>query len=260
MQNTDYTALIRTFNSEQTLPETLASLGRQSLPPREYVFVDSGSVDRTLDILPAGSKVHRYASGKFNYSIALNEGINLVKTKYTLVISSHTSLLNKEALRAAIEFLHRRSDVPAAYFVQKLSELIEFDIITEENFTGFNGVWNTCALYDTHLLKQRPFRPEVFSAEDQEWSKWLLSSGKYIVRVSGAGMSYNNPLRNRFRKRLNEELAVALFVKDEMLRFPYIARVIYRIIRPISNNEERLFQAALLYNLLKLNYSGRKFP
>lgn len=251
MTNIDYTALIRTFNSEKTLPATLASLARQSQPPSAYVFVDSGSIDRTLDLLPTGSTVHQYASGKFNYATSLNEGISLVDTKYTLIISSHTSIANQSGVEFALTLLDERREISAAYFVHKLSETITFDIINAENFTGFNGLWNTCALYETYLLKDRPFRPEVFSAEDQEWSKWLLySTEKTIARIAGAGMTYENPDKHLFRKRLNEHLAIALFAKEEMLALPYIFRVAYRIVRPISDPQERIFNLVLLLNLL----------
>lgn len=257
MQSVNYTALIRTFNSEKTLPDTLDSLSRQSIPPSEYVIVDSGSSDGTLGLIPAGAKVHRYTSGKFNYSRSLNEGIEFINTSYTLIISSHTSLFNRGAIAACLEYMEKIDNVSAAYFIQELSDHLKFEVITEDNFTGFNGLWNTCALYKTYLLKQRPFREDVFSAEDQEWTKWLLSSGKHVARVSGGGMLYNNLIMDRFRKRMKEELAVALFVKEEMLRFPYLLRVLYRVIRPISSNQERVFNVHLLCNLIMLNLDPR---
>lgn len=256
MKSNAYTALIRTFNSEATLPATLTSLVRQAHPPSAYVFVDSGSTDRTLSLLPPRSKIHSYGNRKFNYSTALNEGVELVDTEYVLIISSHTAVENIESLRFATELMRLRGDIVGSYFLPTLSDHLDFFLIDKANFTGFNGMWNTCALYRTSSLKQRPFRPEVFSAEDQEWSKWsLFEQGKSIARISGGGMAYNNPLKNPLRKRLNEELAVAMYVNHEMLGAKYIARVLYRVVRPVSNFKERYFNSFLLMNLVYLRLS-----
>lgn len=256
MNSNAYTALIRTFNSEATLPATLTSLVRQTHPPSEYVFVDSGSTDRTLSLLPPRSTVHPYGNRKFNYSTALNEGVELVDTEYVLVISSHTAVENTESMGFAIDLMQIETEIVGSYFLPNLSNELCFFPIDKTNFTGFNGMWNTCAMYRTSFLKQRPFRPEVFSAEDQEWSKWLLfEQGKSIARISGGGMAYNNPLKNPVRKRLNEELAVAMYVNKEMLDTKYLARVLYRIIRPISNFRERYFNSVLLVNLAYLRLS-----
>jgi GT2 family glycosyltransferase len=55
-----YSVIIRTFNSEATLPETLASLDAQTVRPERLIFVDSGSSDGTLALVPENSVVHRY--------------------------------------------------------------------------------------------------------------------------------------------------------------------------------------------------------
>lgn len=249
-----YTALIRTFNSEATLPDTLRSLERQSLPPHRYVFVDSGSTDGTLLLLPAGSTIHEYKTNQFNYSISLNLGIEYVVDEFTLILSSHTTLRGREAVEYAIDLLRSRDDIGAAYFLPEFSEDIRYSLINKHNFSGFNGVWNTCAIYKTELLKKRHFRPEVFSAEDQDWSWWLLQEeGLYIARIHGHGMSYNNPAKYPIRKRLNEELAVAIFVKPEMMKLPYVIKLILRVVRPISSIKDRVCNLLLAYRIVHRN-------
>lgn len=245
------TALIRTFNSEATLPATLRSLAAQSRPPCAYVCIDSNSTDRTLALLPQSTVIRRYSSSPFNYSDALNQGVELVETPLTLVISSHTSIENTRAIEFALQILERNPDVAAAYFTSQPSGTMTFDRINQQNFTGFNGVFNTCAIYRTAYLKARKFRTEVFAAEDQEWSSWLLEcTGRSIARITGAGMLYNNPAGHSLRKRLREETAVALYVKAQMLEVSYLARVFYRIVRPVSKLKERWFNCLLLFSLL----------
>jgi glycosyltransferase involved in cell wall biosynthesis len=255
-----YTALIRTLNSESTIASTIYSLESQTEPPNFFIIVDSGSTDGTLSLLPENSKVHHYSSKEFNFSEAINQGIPYACDPYILIISSHTAIIRKEAMAYAIRLLQSHEEIGAAYFCAEENQELTHKLIGLENFDGFNGVWNTCALFRSSLLRKRPFRPEVFSAEDQEWSKWLFESeGKFVARLSGGRVSFNNPRKNLPRKRLNEYVAVASFVRPQMLKFPYLARVIYRIIRPVSKFSERKFNIYLLINLLLRRFYGKKF-
>lgn len=259
MEPRRYSALIRTFNSRATLPATIESLSEQQWPPHRYVFVDSGSTDGTLEVVPAGSIVHRYVGEEFSYSGSLNQGVDHVDTDYVLIVSSHTVLTNPDAVAYAISLLAQNDSIGAAYFCTEDEGSLAHILIDQTNFTGFNGVWNTCAVVKTALLKKRRFRPEVFSAEDQEWSAWLFKTEhKSVARISGGGMGYRNPRKHPMRKRLNENIAVALYVKPEMLGLPYLARVIYRVFRPVSAWRERLFNARLLLSLVRCHFSQPK--
>ena len=256
----EYTALIRTFNSEKRLPHTLRSLERQTRPPSKYVFVDSGSTDSTLKRIPDRSLVHKYKSDRFNYSDSLNAGIAYIDTPYTMIISSHTSIANEMALNYALNLLSNSDDIAAAYFIQVYSSELKFTKIGTSNFSGFNGVWNTCAIYKTSLLKRRNFRTDVFSAEDQEWSGWLFKyERKYVAQIAGGGMSYNNPSFNYIKKSLAERLAVAIYVKKEMQELPYLLRLFYRVLRPVSNIDERIINAKLLCSLLCYRFKGKAY-
>lgn len=253
MSPTRYTALIRTFNSARTLPKTLASLQAQTLPPSAWVIVDSGSTDGTLGLLPEGAIVHRYVGRRFNYAEALNQGLDLVDTECVLIISSHTSLGHPGALGFALDILDRDPQVGAAYFCYERCPALQCRLIERGSFTGFNGLWNTCSMIRTSLLKQRRFRPEVFAAEDQEWSSWLLhSEGKAIARLSGAALENDNPQRFAWRKLLDEYAAVALFTNRSLLGWPHLLELAARAARPSRPLalRERLLHLALFARLL----------
>jgi glycosyltransferase involved in cell wall biosynthesis len=251
-----YSALIRTFNSEQTVGDTIRSLERQSIPPQYYVIVDSGSTDATLAQLPQNSTVIKFDGPKFNYSSAINQGVAHVRTDHVLVISSHTMLLHASALQYALEQLRGNARLGAAYFCTEDGIRPQGSEIDRRNFTGFNGVWNTSALFRTELLRRRAFRPEVFSAEDQEWSRWLLESTEFtILRISGSGFKYSNPLGYPLRKRLDEHEAIAVFTVPSMLSPAYLLRVGYRVVRPVSPLRERWFNLQLLARLARRAWS-----
>ena len=263
MNTAPYSALIRTFNSEATLARTLESLRRQTIPPYEYIFVDSGSTDNTLSNLPANSIVHRDVGTEFNFSESLNQGLHYVSTDYVLIISSHTSLLNNSAIDFALEIMNAGGGIGAAYFTHADRVPLQYRVIQRQNFNGFNGLWNTCSFIKMSYLKQRAFRPEVFSAEDQEWASWLFRERNgSIARISGAGMETSNPRHGSFKKRLNEHIAIAYYAHAQLLKWPHIARIAFRVIKPSLHTtlNERLFNFILFFRLIECHIrkpSGR---
>ena len=146
MKKVAYSMLMRTFNSERILPVTLNLLEKQTISPIEHIFVDSGSTDRTLSILPGGSKIHRYVGSEFNYSNALNQGLEYISTDYVLIISSHTSLCRFDAVEFALTLLTSDERIGAAYFDPEASGELRYELINRSNFDGFNGLWNAVPL------------------------------------------------------------------------------------------------------------------
>jgi glycosyltransferase involved in cell wall biosynthesis len=254
-----YSALIRTFNSAKTIEDTIRFLESQSIAPQQYIIVDSGSTDDTLAKVPPNSKVIRFEGAKFNYSSAINQGLAHVGTDYVLIISSHTELLHRGALEYALEQLRSNARLGAAYFCNEVASQLGGVEIDRTKFTGFNGVWNTCALFRTELLRRRAFRPEVFAAEDQEWSRWLLENTAFtILRVSGCGFKTRNPVGYPHKKRLDEHEAIALYSVPSMLLPVYLLRVCYRVVRPISSLQERWYNLQLLSRLVRRALESRR--
>jgi glycosyltransferase involved in cell wall biosynthesis len=249
-----YSSLIRTFNSENTLTATLHYLSTQTLPPHEYIFVDSGSVDNTSALLPPCSILHRYTGADFNFADAINQGLKYASTDYVLIISSHTLLRHPKAIEFALTLLGSNTHLGAAYFCSENNGPLRYEIIDSTNFNGWNGLWNTCSLVRMELLRRRQFRPEVFIAEDQEWAQWLFhNTDNVIARISGAGMDNSqNPRGYPLRKRLNETVAIAYFANRELLSFENLMRILYQVIKlnTTVSVKERFFNLVLLFCLV----------
>jgi glycosyltransferase involved in cell wall biosynthesis len=266
MDKISYSVIIRTFNSEKTLPATLESLSNQTIPPSMYIFVDSGSTDGTLGLFPKDSIYHSFIGKEFNYSESLNQGLEYVSTEYVLIFSSHTLLPKSNAIEFALDLLGSNERISAAYFDNEASGELRYKLIDKFNFDGFNGLWNPCSIIRMSLLRRRAFSPEVFSAEDQEWAKWLFfSEDKATARISGAGM--NNSTMNSHLgkhwliKRLNEHVAIAYFVNRKLLYWPNLVRVAFRIVKPAPRIElrERIFNLMLLWRLLSCLFITPKY-
>ena len=94
--------------------------------------------------------------------------------------------------------------------------------VDAESFDGTNGLTNSCAFLPVGLARSLPFREEVFSAEDQEWTqRHLKAGGGKLLGVATGRISYLNP-RFSYAKKLNEELALACYVDRRRLRAPAI--------------------------------------
>jgi glycosyltransferase involved in cell wall biosynthesis len=78
-----------TWNSAATLPDTLASVARQTVQDIEHIFVDGGSTDGTLDLIaayPGNKRVLRDVGG--GISRAMNAGIAAARGDYVAHLHS----------------------------------------------------------------------------------------------------------------------------------------------------------------------------
>jgi len=252
-------AVIRTRNSAGTLPEVLLRLVRQTSVDWTWVVVDDGSTDGTLGLLPDGAEIVRYGDGPFSYSRSLNLAIPRLRTPYALIVSSHTVVEGPGAIRWAVELLEARPEVAAVCFSgPNLGEasVVEVDA---RSFDGWNGTWNTASLLRTSLLRERPFRLEVMSAEDQEWSRWaLFEKHLRIVHVDGFGMRNLNPRRLSPTKRLREWEYVAAFSYPGYLEWSFILGKFREAmeLRRSGRREDASFARALAWRLARVRLFG----
>ena len=255
----EYTVVIRAKNSAATLPAVLCGILGQTKPTRRVVVIDNGSTDNTRSILPSDVLLVDYRGETFNYARAINQGMDFVDSEFVLILSSHTVLGNPGALAFALELLENNADAAAVYFTDEAAAQLTVEWITSANFDGFNGLWNTAALVRMRLLRARPFRPEVFTAEDQEWARWALEEqGLRTARILGAGMQIRNPRKCDHRKRLNEWAAVAMFARPDLLAWRSICRLLLGAFKPWGSRtvRERLFNVKCAVTAVALRNRG----
>lgn len=215
-----YTALIRTHNSLPVLDEVVAALRAQTIPPSRIVAVDSHSTAAQRSALGLlVDEVVTYPSAEFNYARAINVGVGRCDTPWILIISSHVVLEDPTSIGRAISAL-RETGALAFYFHRAAAWSPE--LIDRSTFDGRNGLHNTCAFVPRQAVEARPFREEVFSAEDQEWAASQLADGTTtILRIGIEKMNYANPNMNE-DKFINEEIAIAFFTCRKRLGVRYV--------------------------------------
>jgi glycosyltransferase involved in cell wall biosynthesis len=239
-----YAAVIRAYQCTPLLVEVMEALRRQSVPPERLIIVDSSrdpAISSQFEEL--GADVVTYPAEEFNFSKAINLGVAANDQPLTLIISSHMlihapDLIAKgweAALNGGMEIVYWRhpphQDAPHECH----------HVMTSRNFDGRNGLSNTMAMIPTQLLRERPFREEVFSAEDQEWTRYYFASRRRaMLRIDTRDVGYNNPNHNAQTwsetKLLREELAIGYFVNRRLL-LP--DRIVIRFLRGVLATARR---------------------
>lgn len=93
-----------TWNSAATLPDTLASVQRQTCQDFEHIFVDGGSTDGTLEMIaayPGRKRVLRDVGG--GVSRAMNQGIEAATGEYVAHLHSDDYYASDDVLETVAE-------------------------------------------------------------------------------------------------------------------------------------------------------------
>ena len=229
-----YSAVIRAYQCTPLLKEVVDGLRAQTVPPEHILIVDSSSSAKTAEeFKELGAIVVPYPEGDFNYSRAINVGVAANPSPLTLIISSHV-LLGPEMIERGWRDAQARELEIAFWTPPKPGQVGDVEyVLGKKNFNGRNGVSNAAALIPTQRIIDRPYREEVFSAEDQEWSRYYFRAfGRGSWRVETPEMKYLNPNHGddvwSHDKLLNEELAIGHFVNRRLIMPD---RIIARVLR-----------------------------
>lgn len=218
-----YGAVIRAYQCTPLLKQVVEGLRGQTVPPDAILIVDSSGSDETAGEFAAlGVTVVPYPEGEFNYSRAINVGVAANPAPLTLIISSHV-LLGPEMVERGWRDAQARGLEIAFWTPSKPGQVGDKEyVLDRRNFNGRNGISNSAALIPTQRIRDRPYREEVFSAEDQEWSRYyyrIFRRGSW--RVETPQMQYLNPNHGdgvwSWEKIINEELAIGHFVNRRLI-------------------------------------------
>lgn len=170
--------IMRTKNNEDTLTEALSSLFQQDFQDFELIIVDSGSVDRTLEI--AAHYPHRlihirpqdYFPGK-----VLNAAAEQATGKYLVFQNSDVVLLHDHALSALVAPLENNPAVCASFARQKsrpeAQHWVQRDYAKSFPESNTAPQWMPYSLpfaaMRYHTWLDFPFYTWAWGSEDTEW-------------------------------------------------------------------------------------------
>jgi glycosyltransferase involved in cell wall biosynthesis len=226
MNSIKYTALIRTHNSFPVVANVVCALKAQTMPPDKILAVDSASSsEQKLALIDLFDQVIEYPKEPFNFSKAINIGVAACNTEYVLIISSHVVITDPEIINRAVSKAvnEETSCLGYCFYPSAKSEtnwLVQK--INKHNFSPTLGLSNSCAFLKKQQIVARPFREDVFSAEDQEWSAYYLRNhNSYFFGISSYHIKYLNKHTNDLKK-INEQRSMADFTHRQLLSPKYI--------------------------------------
>ena len=188
--------VIPSYNQQEFLPEAIESILAQKRKPDEFVIVDDGSNDSSLDYAKSYEVKGVKVISQVNKGLpsARNTGIMNTSTDYILFLDSD-DLLMENALERIMEVAEKTdADVIAPSF--RCFGTREGDVILQpqviiQDFIGGNRLGYFSAIKRSVLLEVGGYSPKmVFGYED--WHMWfdLLKRGKKIVTTSEVLIMY----------------------------------------------------------------------
>lgn len=231
---TPYTAILRTYRSAPLVFDVIARLKSQRHAPTKIIVVDSGSdADECQRLRALCDEFIDIAHREFNFSYAINVALPRCAGTHALVISSHVLLEQPDLIERAFQAVSQHGAI-GFYLFQDTHQDFQVKPIDRASFDGYNGYANACGCLPLAWLTRRNFREEVFSAEDQDWAAWAFSQGASILRIGSRHVRYLNT-RVNLQKKLNEEVAIAYFIKPDRLGMPniffWLARAAYSMVK-----------------------------
>lgn len=104
------------LNSHSTIRQTIESVLSQTYNDIEYILIDGGSKDGTVDIITEFDEQLNYWETTPDSGIAhaMNKGLSNAKGDYVLYLNSDDYLINKESIEKVSGHFNRKYDIIAA--------------------------------------------------------------------------------------------------------------------------------------------------
>jgi glycosyltransferase involved in cell wall biosynthesis len=240
-----YSAIIRTSASFPIVVDVIKALKGQSCPPKEIIIVDSKSTEEDrLKLGQMSDQLIIYPDEDFNFSKAINIGVERAKTDLVLIISSHVLMQDDRVMEQCFSYegIWSESCIGACLYPSpSIAEGYKFRIMDRTNHSPYDGFSNSCAIIKKVYIDQRPFREEVFSAEDQEWAAYYLQRlNKCFIGISCSKLLYLNSRVNDIKK-INEITSMAMYSFPELIKFKSLCKYFRLTIQSIRTGERRKF-------------------
>lgn len=201
------------YNSVTTIENTMLSVLNQTYPDIEYIIIDGGSTDGTVDIIKKYTDQVAYWVSEPDNGIydAMNKGIAAVTGDYINFINAGDTLFSKEVISEIVSYLYDSPDV--LYGDMNLKSYFGEIRLTPKSLDLMESrdpIFHPASLIKADELRRMPYDTSFKIAGDYNFFYLLYHKGgyfKYIPIVmavfDGAGVSGMND-----RVRLEENYRI----------------------------------------------------
>lgn len=218
--------IIRTYNEENHIRNLLEAIEKQNYKNYEIIIVDSGSTDKTLDIVKKFNniKILEIETRDFTFGYSLNIGCKESVGKYIVCVSAHIIPTDNDWLSNLILPL-KDNKFAMVYGRQignkqsKFSEKRDFKKFFSPKTKNYNlpiyyaNNANSAIMKD--LWEKKNFDEHLFGLEDIDWAKYMTNNG-YIIHYESKAVVYHihqeewHQIFNRYRREAISAVRIGL--------------------------------------------------
>ncbi len=240
MKSSLVSIIIRTKNEDDWIGRCLDAIKKQTYQNYEIVIVDTGSTDRTLDILKAYDVNLIIYDEKYIPGKVLNYGCRDAKGKYLVFISAHCLPVNDEWLENLVKGI---DDPHIAGIYGKQEPMDETNPFDKRDLILTFGLdrkvqWkdsffhNANSIIKTELWKMLPFDETLSNIEDRVWAANMQKLGYCIVYEPSSRVFHHhgihqtgdrdrchgiNEILNNFQHYINDNIVNKKIIKKECI-------------------------------------------
>ncbi|MGZ8477264.1 MAG: glycosyltransferase family 2 protein [Candidatus Binatia bacterium] len=233
--------VLLTFNGEQYLAEVLASIFTQRTRlSYEVLAIDSGSTDRTLEILNQHPvRVIKIPNLEFGHGRTRNLAAQNSLGRYVVFLTQDAEPANEHWLETLVRPLVEDERVAGSYSRQvprpdcnpiesrdigigagplsTVKRVDQQDPFQKQNYAAclfrFIAFSNVSSCIRRDALARLPFSEKIVMMEDQEWCKRAIESGYWIIyeATSVVHHSHNHPLPMIYQRHFDYGLSLREF-------------------------------------------------
>ena len=196
--------VIRTLDESELIGSCLESVrAQQGCFDLDFLVVDSGSTDATVEIARShGARIAELAPGDFDYSKALNLGIDEVRGEIVVSLSAHAIPVDDAWLQtmtapfddpAVAGVSSRQVPWPDApwHEVKRLSEVFgEASRSCSRKSPGDVPFSNAASAIRRSAWREHPFT--LPAVEDLDWARRIVAAGWEVVYESGTAVYHSH--------------------------------------------------------------------
>jgi len=166
------------LNNKAGLEKTIESVVSQTFTDFEYIIIDGGSKDGSLDVIEKYKKHFTYWVSEPDKGIynAMNKGIVVAKGAYCLFLNSGDLLVNSIVLEKVFEINSKNDFIYGNYYIQKENEKI---LQYQPKTISLDFLSNFALCHQSFFIKKTLF--ELYGLYDENLE--IVSDWKFFIQT-----------------------------------------------------------------------------
>ena len=187
--------VIRLYNEEKHIPRLLDGIAQQTEQDLEIILVDSGSTDRTLEIVSHYPlQVVHIKPEEFTFGYSLNQGISQAQGELIVIANTHVFPVYPDWLKCLLAPFND-SQIALTYGKQRGNSLNKFSEQqvfrhwypdTSQSHQPYPFCNNANAAIRRSLWEDNRYNETLPGLEDLDWAQRIMAQGYAITYIADA--------------------------------------------------------------------------